>query len=57
MLKEAPQSLKAPHWRRILTVEMTQYKKAKMYQFVKRPKEHYADIKLCKIKDIEQGMD
>ena len=53
MLKEALQSPEAPHWRQTLTVERTQQKKAKTHRFVKRPKEHYADIKLRK--DIERG--
>lgn len=52
-LKEAPQSREAPHWRKTLTVEMTQHKKAKTHRYVKRPKEHHADIKLRK--DIERG--
>jgi hypothetical protein len=56
MLKEAPQSPEASHGRQILTVEMTQHKKAKTHRFVKRPKEHYTGIKRYKIKDdIEQG--
>jgi len=54
MLKESPE---APHWRQAMTVEMTQHKKAKTHQFVKRPKERHADIKLRKIKDIEPSMD
>ena len=53
ILKEAPQSPEAPRWRQTLTVEMTQHKKAKTHQFVKRPKEHHADIKLRK--DIKRG--
>lgn len=56
-LKEAPQSPEAPRWRKTLTVEMTQHKKAKTHRFGKRPKEHHADIKLRKVKDIEQGVD
>ena len=36
---------------------MTQHKKAKTHRYVKRPKDHYADIKLRKVKDIERGMD
>ena len=52
MSKEAPQLPEAPHRRQTLTVEMTQHKKAKTHRFVKRPKEHYADIKLRK--DIER---
>jgi hypothetical protein len=55
VLKEPPQSPEAPHWRQTLTVEMTQHKKAKTHRFVKRPKDRYADIKLRKLKDIEQG--
>jgi hypothetical protein len=53
-LKEAPQSPEASHGRQILTVEMTQHK-TKTHRFVKRPKERHTNIKLCKIKDIEQG--
>jgi hypothetical protein len=51
-LKEPLQSPDAPHWRQTLN-EMSQHKKAKTHQYVKRPKDHYADIKLRK--DIEQG--
>jgi len=53
MSKEALQSPEAPCWRQTLTVETTQHKKVKTHRFVKRPKDHYADIKLRK--DIEQG--
>jgi len=53
MSKEALQSPEAPHRRQTLTVETTQHKKVKTHRFVKRPKDHYADIKLRK--DIERG--
>ena len=53
ILKEPLQSPEAPHWRQTLTVKMTQHKKAKTHQFIKGPKEYYADIKLRK--DNERG--
>ena len=51
-LKEPLRSPEAPHWRQTLN-EMSQHKKAKTHRYVKRPKDHYADIKPRK--DIKQG--
>ena len=54
MLKEPLRLPEAPHWRQTLN-EMSQHKKAKTHQYIKRPKDYYADIKLRK--DIERGID